>query len=67
MVNPVADWLIHGGELMAFIAVAWKVIGRLNRDESLRTDYPPHRHVNGNIMYPPDYPPPPIERGAEHR
>lgn len=56
------DWLIHGGELAAFGGIAWKVIQRLNRDESLRNDYPPHRHLGGRIVYPREYTPAETER-----
>jgi hypothetical protein len=34
-----------------------KVLKRLDRDESLRTDFPPHRHISGEIIYPRDYEP----------
>lgn len=46
-----------GGMLAACITMAWKVVKRLNRDETLRADYPPHRHINGKIVYPHDYTP----------
>ncbi len=58
------DWLIHGGGLCACVGAAWAAIGlsrkvtkRLDRDESLRQDYPPHRHVNGTVIYPKEYEP----------
>ena len=63
----IVDWLMHGSELIAFFAVAWKVIARLNRDESLRTDYPPHRHLRGEIVYPHEYQPAPTEALTSHR
>lgn len=54
------DLLLHGGDLGAFffvIYVGYKVNNRLNRDESLRRDYPPHRHINGSVIYPSEYEP----------
>jgi hypothetical protein len=57
-----SDYLFHSGTLGIFILVAWQVTRRLNRDESLKRDYPPHRHVNGSrIMYPEEYQPSKIE------
>lgn len=60
------DYLLHGGNiaaLMAAIAVMVKVLKVINRDETLKRDYPPHRHVNGSrILYPQEFQPSPIER-----
>ena len=53
--------ILHSGEFVAIVAMVWMVIARLNRDESIRKDYPPHRHSNGSINYPPDYPPGSVE------
>ncbi len=63
-IPPIVDWLCRGAELASVLGMAWKVIGRLNRDESLKADYPPHRHINGSIIYPDEYPPAKIERIA---
>lgn len=63
------DWLLHGGNIGVLVfaaSVIWKVNGRLNRDESLKSDYPPHRHINGSrIVYPKEYQPSPIEHFEE--
>lgn len=61
------DWLMHGGQTGACLAIAYFAIKRINRDESLKKDYPPHRHFNGSILYPKEYPPSKIEhlRGDE--
>jgi hypothetical protein len=60
--TPFTDYVFHSGSLGIFIVVAWQVIRRLNRDESLKRDYPPHRHINGSrIMYPKEYQPSEIE------
>lgn len=56
----VLDWVIHGGTtgFLAFaFYVGFKINARLNRDDSLRSDYPPHRHINGSIVYPKEYEP----------
>lgn len=63
---PSLNWLLNGGNIMALLCVMGvllKVNARLNRDESLKKDYPPHRHINGTrIVYPQEYQPSPIER-----
>lgn len=54
------DLLLHGGNVGVLALAAWvgiKVLNRLNRDESLRRDYPPHRHINGSVVYPAEYEP----------
>lgn len=51
------SWLVEGGMLTVFAGVAWRVIKRLNREETLHSDFPPHRHVNGTILYPREYEP----------
>lgn len=60
--NPYIDYLIHSGELGVFLLVAWHVIRRINRDETLKQDFPPHRHVNGKIIYPHEYEPGVVEQ-----
>ena len=63
------SWLIQGGMIVSFAGIAWRVIRRLNREESLHADYPPHRHIfNPNnpsrgcqIIYPSEYRPTHIE------
>lgn len=49
--------IFSGGGGLAAITTGVAVIRRLNRDESLRRDYPPHRHINGSISYPREYQP----------
>lgn len=64
--SAMIDYAIHSGSIgvMALGAyIGFKVNARLNREESLRRDYPPHRHVNGTrIIYPQEYQPSPIEK-----
>lgn len=65
----ILDLVLHGGNVGILIVVAWvlmKVNTRMNRDESLRADYPPHRHSNGHIIYPHEYQPTPIGRLNSH-
>lgn len=59
--NPLIDHLLHGGEFIAFLSVTFYAIRYINRRESIERDYPPHRHVNGKILYPPDRRPGAIE------
>lgn len=44
------------------LALVRRVMRRLDRDESLRADYPPHRHINGKILYPKEYEPAAVEQ-----
>lgn len=64
-IEKMADLLLHGGDtgalLVASGVIIW-AIKKLSRDETLKRDYPPHRHSNGKILYPSEYPPPPMER-----
>lgn len=59
------DWLFHGSSVIAVITLVWKVVARLNREESLKADYPPHRHVRvgsgSKILYPHEYRPSHLE------
>ena len=59
------DWVIKGGNMGLLTAcglLLWKVKGRLDRDDNLLREYPPHRHINGSrILYPKEYQPVPIE------
>jgi hypothetical protein len=60
------EWALRSGNTGALVLVGWiglKINAKLSRDESLKRDYPPHRHVNGTkILYPDEYQPSPIER-----
>jgi hypothetical protein len=61
-----SDYLFHSGTLGIFILVAWHVIKKVNRDDSLKRDYPPHRHINGSrIVYPKEFQPSKIENMGE--
>lgn len=58
---------IHGGTtgllIAALVVLVWAV-RILTRYHSILKDYPPHLHVNGKVLYSPDFPPPPLERLA---
>jgi hypothetical protein len=60
--SPLLDHLLHGGELITFISVAWYVIRYINRRDSIEKDYPPHRHIGRDILYPPDRKPGQVQR-----
>lgn len=54
------DLLLRGGEsslLLGAIVTGIRVIRALDRNQSIMRDYPPHRHINGKVLYPDDYPP----------
>jgi hypothetical protein len=48
--------------VITVLGLAARVIVRLERDASLRRDYPPHRHVGGRLLYPKEYEPSSVER-----
>lgn len=65
--NDVLGLAIHGGTtglLVAALAVLVWAVRILTRYHSILKDYPPHRHINGKVLYSPDFPPPAIERLA---
>jgi hypothetical protein len=43
--------------LVMFFSMYRKAIKRMDRDETLKKDYPPHRHINGKLIYPREYQP----------
>lgn len=43
--------------VIAIVGIAWKVIRVVNRLEMMLQEYPPHRHINGHIVYPKGYTP----------
>jgi len=53
---------LHSGEFVLFLTTGLAFIRYINRRESIEKDYPPHRQVNGSILYPPDRKPGFIER-----
>lgn len=57
-----SEYLFHGGELLTFIIVAWYVIKAANRVMDVLKDFPPHRHINGSIVYPDGYEPTVVHR-----
>lgn len=66
-----AEWIdlaLRGGTFGLLAALAWllwNVKGHFDREENLKRNYPPHRHINGTrIIYPQEYRPAPIEHLA---
>ena len=43
--------------LIAVLTAAWKVVRASDRVVYVLRDFPPHRHVNGQIVYPEGYQP----------
>lgn len=56
---------IHGGTtgllIAALVVLVWAV-RILSRYQGILRDYPPHRHINGKVLYSPDFPPPAVEQ-----
>ncbi|HLJ26580.1 MAG TPA: hypothetical protein VKY85_07705 [Candidatus Angelobacter sp.] len=62
-----SEYLWHGSELLTLIIAAWKVISAANRVLDVLKDFPPHRHVNGHVIYPEGFQPSPIEELSRAR
>lgn len=64
---------LFSGAFGVILLLSWRVLvmtGRvlkwMSREESLKADYPPHRHVDQeHIVYPAEYRPAPVE-SLEH-
>jgi hypothetical protein len=46
------DLVIHTVELVIALPVFWKANRFFNRILSEREEFPPHRHLNGHILFP---------------
>lgn len=62
------DLTIHVTELLLILGAVVRVVGVANRINMVLKDFPPHRHDNGNVIYPKGFEPTPIQRlnGFEH-
>jgi len=58
--NPVTVSL-HVGEILAILGVGYKIFRKLSVIIDAFENFPPHRHVNGKILYPRDFSPGRIE------
>jgi len=56
------DLTIHIGEFLTLCYVAYRVVKALSRVESLLRDFPPHRHVNGSVIYPEGFEPTAVQK-----
>lgn len=57
------ELVFHAGELGVLIfGVAAPIIWSALRLRSVLKDFPPHRHINGTIIYPSGYAPTDLER-----
>jgi len=61
MVPDVSNFIASILNSAIILGVAFKGIRALNRLMSILQDYPPHRHVNGKILFPKDFEPTRIE------
>ncbi len=46
------DLTIHLGEMLIVMGLAWRVVRALNRLSFLLENFPPHRHVGAQVLYP---------------
>lgn len=56
------EYTFHVAELLVLLGVAWRVIVAANRITGVLKDFPPHRHVNGAVIYPEGYEPTAVQR-----
>ena len=56
------DFTFHIAELLVLLGVAWRVVSVANRVMSVLRDFPPHRHDNGNVIYPHGFEPTKVRR-----
>jgi hypothetical protein len=55
------DNTIHISEAIAIVGGLWKINRSFVRFLDIMKDFPPHRHVNGKIMYPKGFNPGMVE------
>lgn len=51
------DSVFHISDLLIIAGVSWKVLRVANRLMDVMKYFPPHRHSNGTIEYPPGFAP----------
>lgn len=56
------DIWFHSGELLTLVIAGMRVIRAANRVLDVMKDFPPHRHVNGHVIYPEGFPPAAVEQ-----
>lgn len=59
---PINPEYIHYIVDSGLAVLLWKGIRVANRILFVLRDFPPHRHVNGSIIYPDGYEPPAMEK-----
>jgi hypothetical protein len=61
----ITGWAEVGGIVFSVLssagALGWVIVRKFNRLESAMQEFPPHRHVNGKILYPKAFSPSIIE------
>lgn len=55
------DNIIHLSEALAIIGSAWRLSRKINRFIDVMIEYPPHRHINGKVLYPKGFDPGKVE------
>jgi hypothetical protein len=54
-------WMFQAPQFLCVAPATWFVIRTANRYYYAMKDFPPHRHINGKIMYPRGLEPPVVE------
>lgn len=52
------DLAVHAVEALSILGVGLGGLRKLNHLIDLFNDFPPHRHINGFVLYPEGYEPP---------
>jgi len=63
--NTIAEWVLRLVELPFLPAVIYglyRIVKALSKFETLLANYPPHRHINGSVIYPEGYEPPVVQK-----
>lgn len=67
-VSP-GEWLVFGammfGTFVVLLPMGWAIVRKLNYLADVFKEYPPHRHINGNILYPKEFSPGRVELNAD--
>jgi hypothetical protein len=56
------DHIWHLAELLPIAFACWRMFRAANRILDVMKDFPPHRHINGSILYPSGFAPSAIEK-----
>jgi len=56
------DLSFHAAQLLVLAGVGWRVVVAVNRLAGVLKDFPPHRHINGSVVYPDGFVPTAVQK-----